>query len=260
MTETIEESRWKIPYGIPFGKLSKIIQLILRKDGDKSTLTIESILPAADLARNFLSSNLGFLNSVNIIEGDNASFKLTKTGIDLARALSLGNNEDIKKFSLAIISQSHLNDIKILIENEGDSITKEKLLKLIKTNAKISGDSISVMAKTSKVGANALLTWFSEIDLLSKEIANAKIQGESTGKNDKSVKSLKGQKNARSSLDSTRKIKGEDFVLNTDKFSLTIDRNMGSDEIELAKKQVEMLFDHVKNKISTDSDPNNQES
>lgn len=254
MSEVSEETKWKIPYGIAFEKLSKIIQLILRKEGDKKDLTLDSILASADLAKNFLSSNLSFLNSVGIISGDNNGFKLTNVGSNFARALSLDNVADIKKISLEIIGKSHLNDIKILIENEGASIQKEKILKLIKTNAKISGNSVSEMPKTSKAGANALMQWFNEIELIPDEIFKTKLETKSDSK--KSVKVV--ERKSEGTKSATNTIKGTDnFIFNTNYVSLEISSNSDLDELELAKKQVEMLFDHAKKKIQSKQEPNN---
>jgi len=255
MSQTAEDLRWKIPYGITFDKLSKIIQLILRKNGDEMTLTIDSILPAADLAKNFLSSNLNFLKAVNIIEGDYSGFKLTPLGADFAKSLSLDNKDDIKKYSLDIFAQSYLNDLKITIENEGDSLTKDKLLKIIKTNAKISGNSIAEMPKTSKAGANALLSWLNEIELISGDIIKTKISNEIAGKKHTVTKQQGKIPPSGFKPDSSRINKNDNFVLNTDKISLFIDRNIESDDLELAKKQVDMLFEHAKKKTASKPNP-----
>ena len=246
MSDVIEETKWKIPYGITFDKLSKIIQLILRKDGDKKDMSLDSILPVADLARNFLSSNLSFLNSVGIISGDNSKFRLTEIGLKFARALSLGNDEDIKKYSIEIINKSHLNDIKLLIENEGESIQKEKILKLIKTNAKISGDSVGSMPKTSKAGANSLLQWFNKIGLISDAIVGTKIE---TKPNDKKSKS--SEKPSFSSKKSLPLKTGDDFTLNMNKVSLEISSSIDLDDLESAKKHIDILFEDAKKKIQS---------
>lgn len=256
MSEVNEETKWKIPYGITFEKLSKIIQLILRKEGDKKNLSLDAILASADLARNFLSSNLSFLNSIGIISGDNSGFKLTNVGSNFARALSLDNVADIKKISLEIIGDSHLNDIKILIENEGESIQKEKILKLIKTNAKISGNSVAEMPKTSKAGVNALLQWFNKIELIPDQIITTRIETKSDNK--KSVKNM--EKQPVDAKSNTNIIKGTgNFILNTNNISFEISSNIDLDELELAKKQVEMLFDHAKRKTQSKQTPNDSQ-
>lgn len=250
MPPTAEESKWKIPYGITFDKLSKVIQLLLRKNGDKTQLNIDSLITVSGLAKNFLSSNLTFLNSIKIIEGDNTGFKLTQLGADFARALSLDNEEDIKKLSLEIITKSHLDDLKVLVENEGDSITKDKMLKLIKTNAKLSGDNISQIPATSKSGAISLLTWFNKIGLTSIELVT--IQHESKEKIPSRRK--KKVKDTPTAIHDSNKTGVDNFVSKTEKFSIIIDKSIVLDELELAKKQTDMLFEHAKKKIESKED------
>lgn len=255
--EESDESKWKIPYGITFPKVEKIITLILTRKGDRTTQTLDSIHPLASLAKNFLSSNLSFLNSINVIDGDNNGFKLTKLGTDFANALSMGNEEDVKKFSMEIISKSHLNDLKDLIENEGSAITKEKLLKFIKTRARISGESISSMPKSSSVGANALLSWFSKIGIVSNEVADNRIQ------RDTSLRKKQTEKSSMGRLKEKPRIRQQDpiyndatnnFILNTGQVSLSIDKNIELEDLELAKKQSDMLFEHAKTKIKSKSE------
>lgn len=247
---SVENTKWKIPYGITFDKLSKIITLILTKKGDTTKLDLKSFVPLTGISENFVSSNLSFLNDIKVIEGDNQGFKLTQKGIDFANALSMDDKEKIKTVSLELILESHLNDLKVLIENQGEEITKEKLYKFMKTKAKIKGESLSDMPTNSSTGINTILSWFAKIGLLTNELANSKISGTPGKKRPQGTKSkpqsTRGETKGRISKDGSGS-----FVLNTDHVSLSISKNIELDDLEFVKKQVELLFEHAKTKINS---------
>lgn len=248
-----ENVKWKIPYGLKFDKLSKIITLILTKKGDNTKLDLKSFSPLTGMSENFISSNLSFLNSINVIDGDNQGFKLTPKGIDFANALSMDDKEKIKTVSLELISKSHLNDLKVMIENQSTEVTKEKLYKFMKTKAKIKGETLSDMPTNSSTGMNAILGWFGKIGLVSNELANSKISGIPSKKRPQGTK-RETQSTGGITAKSISKNESDNFVLNTDHISLLISKNIELDDLEFAKKQADLLFERAKTKINSKSD------
>ena len=249
----IENTKWKIPYGVTFDRLSKIVTLILTKKGDTTKLDLKSFSPLTGLSENFVSSNLSFLNAINVIDGDNQGFKLTQNGIDFANALSMDDEEKIKAISLELISKSHLNDLKVLIENQGKEVTKEKLYKFMKTKSKIKGESLSDMPTNSSTGMNTILGWFAKIGLVTNELSNSKISGMPGKKQPKETK-RKPQSTKGIATGPISKNESDNFVLNTDHVSLLISKNIELDDLEFAKKQADLLFEHAKTKINSKSD------
>lgn len=258
MLSTSEDGKWKIPYGVSSDKLTKILRFILQKHGDKNFVSVDSILPLASMAKNFLSANLSFFKSVGILEGDNAQgYKLTELGGKYATAISMEKDQDIQKCTLEIIKNSYLNDLNLLIESEKDTITSDNLYRFIKTNARVSdGPFTGNMNQHSSTGAFVLLNMFEKSGILPKGI----IEAVSSKKEGKSTPSSKQKKIRGEDLSDEKKDTDNYFTLKSEMFSISISKKIDPSELEYTKKQIDALFDFVKDKIESDTPHQNLEN
>ena len=241
-----ESNKWNIPYGISYSKLTKIVRVLLQKKGDINKISIDVLLPLSGLHKNFLSTNLSFFKSINIVDGDNTEgYKLTNLGKKYTDALSLEKDEDIKNCSLELITKSHLNDLKIYIETEGSAISKDSILKFIKRNAKISdGPATGNMPTSSSQGTYALMEIFNKAGIISTELLSTRSKSKYSGIS----KSIKKGKNPVGIKEKTRSNE-DNFTLGSDNFSIQISKQISQDDLEFIKTQVLALFEHAKKKI-----------
>lgn len=247
-----ESNKWNIPYGITYEKLSKILKGLHQKKGDLNKVSFDSILSLSGLHKNFLSTNLSFLKSINTIEGDNSEgYKITDLGKKFADALYLDKEEDIKNCLIELITKSHLNDLKIYIETEGDSLSKDGILKFIKRNARISdGPATGNMPKSSAQGAYALIDMFNKAKIITDELTNIRSQVKPA-----SSKSTKEKRTNKKDTHQSELTNQDSFTLGSDTFSIQINKKISKDDFEFIKNQIMSWFDYVKKKI----DNNNSE-
>ena len=198
------------------------------------------------LPKNFLSTNLSFLKSVNIVCGDNTEgYKFTELGKRYVDALYLEKDGDIEKCSLELITNSHLNDLKIHIETEESEISKDSILKFIKRNARIfDGASAGNMPENSSRGAHTLMEIFNKAGIISDEILSTRISSKP------SINSKPAKKKKTSSANKNKTKPEEDnFTLNSDNFSIRISKKIDSNELEFIKSQVLSLFEMLERKL-----------
>lgn len=248
MSESAEEGKWKIPYGVSYAKLTKIIRLLLQKKADSSPVPTDSITTITNMSKNFLSSNLSFFKSVGILEGDNDSgYQFTELGTKYAKALSLDNDAEIKKHTLEFISKSHLNELKIFLETEGNDVTKDKIFKVIKTNAKIKdGTYAGNMPQKTSVGSNALLSIFNKAGLITDQITNEKLTKNGTPK----ISNQPKKKAKKSESDSgSLEPQGKYFSLGSGNFSVKISKEIDLNELEFIQTQISSLTEFAKKRI-----------
>jgi len=244
MSESVEEEKWRIPYGVSYDKLIKIIKLLRQKKADSSPVTIDSIVSLVNMPKAFLSTNLSFFKSVGILVGDNDSgYQFTELGTKYAKALSLDDNEEIKKYTLEFVSKSHLNELKIFIETEGDEVNKDKILKVIKTNARIKdGIHAGNMPEKTSIGSNSLISILNKSGLLSSEITNEKITPKSSPSKSKGKKTESGS----DSLEP----QGDNFSLGSGNFSVKISKKIDLSELDFIQTQISSLLEHAKKRIT----------
>lgn len=240
--------KWNIPYGISYEKLTKIVRVLLQKKGDINEVSLDTLIQLTSLLKNYLSTNLSFLKSINIVCGDNIEgYKLTELGKKYVDALHFEKDEDIKKYSLELITESHLNDLKIYIETEESKLSKDGILKFIKKNARIAdGASAGNMPKQSSQGAHTLMEIFNKAGIISAEILSTQMLSKS---------SINSKPAKKKNIGSTNKNKNEikpkedNFTLSSDSFSIQISKKIDLNDLEFIKSQILALFEHVKKKI-----------
>lgn len=247
MSESVEEVKWRTPYGVSYAKLTKIIRLLLQKKADSSAVPTNSITTIANMSKNFLSTNLSFFKSVGILNGDNDSgYQFTELGTKYAKALSLDNDAEIKKHTLEFVSKSHLNELKIFLETEGDDVTKDKIFKVIKTNAKIKDGTFSGnMPEKTSIGANTLLSIFNKAGLITDQIINKKLVRSDTPK----ISNPPKKKDKPESDSGSLEPQGKYFSLGSGNFSVKISKEIDLNELEFIQTQISSLTEFAKKRI-----------
>lgn len=249
-------TNWKIPYGVGYSKLIKLMRLILQKNGDKQLLSIDSIISSSIMPSNFVPSNLAFLKSIKIIEmTDTKSCRLTDTGTKFIRALSLDNKKDVEEYGKSLIKNSYLKDIQDLIETEGKELTVEKLYRLIKTNANISdGDRSGNMPTSSSTGVNALLQFLEKCKVLPLGILQP--PKSSILKNTpKTTKKFTKKHQTIPTNTNTQPITNSDefYTLKSDTFNISIRKSLNLDDFETIEDHMVLFLKSIKNKINSNS-------
>lgn len=258
MSEKSEDIKLKIPFGIGYSKLIKLMRLILQKDGDTKTVSIDSITSSSTIPPNFVLSNLAFLKSINILEmNDTKNCKLTSNGTKFIRALSLDNKKDIKETAELLIKNSPLKDIQDLIKTEGSDLKLEKIYRLIKTNAKISdGNRSGNMSANSATGANALLKLLEKCEILPSGILLSQqptVSKESSKPAPQKSTNSKRKKSS-SKITSPPSTSSEEFYsLKSDIFYVGIKKSINIDDYNSAKEHIDLFLKSLKNKINSNS-------
>lgn len=253
MSKETESSRWAVPFGVGYEKLIKIIRYVYQKKRDTNFVPVDSILTLTSINKDSIKSNLSFLKIIHVLDGDNSNgYKLTTIGTRYAKALSMTDAEEIKQSSLEIIQNSHLNDLKHFIENEGAALTKESLYKFIKSRARISdGDRFGEMPAVYSTGASALLYIFTKAGLINTEILHHRTTPKpGTPSSTKKVKKSPKLAAIPKQVSTINEIKEDVHSLVSNSFSITIKKNIDPDEIQLIKSQIDNFIKFIEKKAN----------
>lgn len=261
MTES-NTTRWAIPFAVSYSKLGLIIRFIKNNDGATRFVPLKTIYNLTSINHQLLKANTSFCQITGILEGDpEKGYKLTSRGAAYAEALTLDKPELIKKTTLEIIKNSHLNDLKTFVDTEGDKVTKEGFFKNVKNKGNISdGKRFGQMPPAYSTGTGTLLEMFAKAELLPTKLiedinsAQNKTQKSPPSKPKKSSTKSQSDKKTKSKGSETPQISQDTYDLQSNTFLIKINKKIESDELDLIKSQIDGFLKFVEKKIT--SEPN----
>jgi len=243
--------KWAIPFGVGSEKILKILRYIKQKNGDTKYVPLDSILTLTSINSQSVRNNITFFTIVGILEGDSEKgFKLTDKGTKLVSSTISGKSEDVKKALLEIIENSHLKDLKDFIETEGNGVTKIALFNFVKDRANISdGDRFGNMGAVYSSGTMGLLELFDKAGLIPQNtLSKSSPRSTNQKQSPKSKSSPKSKQTKQQPIGEIRS--SESHNLQSNVFSISINKKIEKDEFELAKSQITSFLQLVEKKIS----------
>ena len=169
---TNDSEAWKMPFNINYDTYKKLIAGLYRSKADSKHVDSAYLSKILGVHKKTLKSNLSFLRSVNVLEGDSQNgYKLTiPMGQKYAKAISSDDRAGIKESSYELITgNQNLKQMNEFISLNNPSLTQ--IFNYIKTEGRYSpGSGNNPMNAPFMTGSRTLLHIFKDADLIQYDL------------------------------------------------------------------------------------------
>jgi len=237
--ENESNERWG-PQNVGYDSYKKIINSLHVLRADTKKVNISSLSSAAGFLPKSILSAMLFLNSLGVVEGNKDGYRVTESGQVYVKAIVQNDTNSLKQESQKIIDKTFLQKLKNYITVNKEDLSLEKIYRFAASEARYGeGKGPFNLHQPHFTGIRTLLQIFKNAEYLPPDFSLDAQHGPkpSTKKSEWSKKKKSG--GGKTNTNPTFNSDNSRYMIQTDHFVLTYDKEMDDDTFEHMKSQIE---------------------